>query len=195
QKSRRAQHYQHQPFLPQQHYRSSDHPSNRSQRVNTSIQPVVLSASSSAAAAAAAAAIVVGQESALLRQTPKPTSSLETSAGAAHSVSTPLSTSVSAASIEPESSGNDPASLLSRSLKRLRRHSDKSMSDVSGVGEEDSRSSQTQKAATSNDGHSQGPISTSRLHGLGIRRPESAERSVSSSPALPLTPSPRITPS
>ncbi|KAF9570031.1 hypothetical protein EC968_002345 [Mortierella alpina] len=75
-------------------------------------------------------------------------------------------------------------------LKRARRHSDISSSEVSGYGDEEL-------------GHLGSKIAPSQMVTSGsssqaesiINRSRSNERSTSSSPALPITPSPRVTPS
>ncbi|KAF9114792.1 hypothetical protein BGX27_009826 [Mortierella sp. AM989] len=74
----------------------------------------------------------------------------------------------------------------SGSLKRSRRNSDISTSDISGYGDDDVKFLPPLPRTTHLNSNS------SRHRGFGIR---SNERSTSSSPALPLTPSPRLTPS
>ncbi|KAF9127972.1 hypothetical protein BGW39_005448 [Mortierella sp. 14UC] len=75
------------------------------------------------------------------------------------------------------------------SLKRARRLSDISNSDKSMLGDDDVRS-----APPSTSSQAQAST-TSRPAGLGIHLAESNNRSISSSPALPLTPPPRDSPS
>ncbi|KAF9100304.1 hypothetical protein BGX29_006736, partial [Mortierella sp. GBA35] len=72
---------------------------------------------------------------------------------------------------------------FSGSLKRARRLSDISTSDISGLGDDEVRSL---PPSTS---------STSRPAGLGIHSADSNDRSISNSPALPLTPPLRDSPS
>ncbi|KAG0365329.1 hypothetical protein BGZ54_006652 [Gamsiella multidivaricata] len=76
------------------------------------------------------------------------------------------------------------------SMKRSRRISDISNSDISGYGDDDMRLPGPEPTST----HLQSS-SSSRHGGLAIHLAQSNERSLSSSPALPFTPSPRLTPS
>ncbi|KAF8949167.1 hypothetical protein BGZ47_009841 [Haplosporangium gracile] len=73
------------------------------------------------------------------------------------------------------------------SLKRARRLSDISNSDISGLGDDDARSLPPSTSPAKNS-------TASRPAGLGIHLADSNERSISSSPALPPTP-PRDSPS
>ncbi|KAF9137981.1 hypothetical protein BG015_002537 [Linnemannia schmuckeri] len=74
------------------------------------------------------------------------------------------------------------------SLKRARRLSDISNSDISGLGDDDTRSLPPSTSSPAKNS------TASRSAGLGIHLADSNERSISSSPALPPTP-PRDSPS
>ncbi|KAF9289146.1 hypothetical protein BGZ68_009929 [Mortierella alpina] len=91
----------------------------------------------------------------------------------------------------------EPASDVHRTgelhgLKRARRHSDISSSEVSGYGDEElGHLSSGSKIAPL---QMETSVASSQAGG-NINRSRSNERSASSSPALPITPSPRVTPS
>ncbi|KAF9349091.1 hypothetical protein BGX26_012572 [Mortierella sp. AD094] len=107
-----------------------------------------------------------------------------------HSLRRHLRNSSANASNNSFAEGNrDPAAgeKSSGGLKRSRRNSDISTSDISGYGDDDVR---LLPPLPSSIHHTNS--TSSRHRGLGIHP---NERSLSSSPALPLTPSPRLTPS
>ncbi|CAO3570909.1 unnamed protein product [Mortierella alpina] len=91
----------------------------------------------------------------------------------------------------------EPASDVHRTgeyhgLKRARRNSDISSSEVSGYGDEElGHLGSNSKIASLQ----MVPAGSSRHAECNITRSQSNERSTSSSPALPITPSPRVTPS
>ncbi|KAG0203691.1 hypothetical protein BGX28_004100 [Mortierella sp. GBA30] len=89
-------------------------------------------------------------------------------------------------------SGTNKGDGEQQSLKRMRRLSDVSSSEVSGYGDDDV----AQVGSILKAPHPQAvaPVAMSHVS-RSISRSRSNERSVSSSPALPITPSPRLTPS
>ncbi|KAF9998540.1 hypothetical protein BGZ79_007784 [Entomortierella chlamydospora] len=108
-----------------------------------------------------------------------------------HSLRRHLRNSSAHASNSSFTEGNrDPTTAAGQkpgNLKRSRRNSDISTSDISGYGDDDVRLLPPLPRSIQRSNST-----SSRNRGLGI---QSNERSLSSSPALPLTPSPRLTPS
>ncbi|KAF9550109.1 hypothetical protein EC957_001595 [Mortierella hygrophila] len=110
----------------------------------------------------------------------------ETQTAATTTPSTTATALATAASIAEKAEGLRDQS--AGSLKRARRLSDISSSDISGLGDDDSRSLPPSTSSPARNS------TASRPAGLGIHLADSNDRSITSSPALPPTP-PRDSPS
>ncbi|KAG0378986.1 hypothetical protein BGX24_002075 [Mortierella sp. AD032] len=115
------------------------------------------------------------------------TPALPLTAGATPTTTTATMASTTAAAIAEKA--EELRHQFAGSLKRARRLSDISNSDISGLGDDDVRSAPPTTSSQVQDSTTSGPA------GLGIHLVDSNDRSISSSPALPITPPPRDSPS